>query len=65
MLKQAVRLHGKAWPQVAGVVSNKSEEQCKLYFYRNKKKLGLNAIYLEYKKKKVCHYRKFILSLRV
>jgi Myb-like DNA-binding domain len=52
----AIQEHGSQWIKVASVVSTsegcsaKTHYQCKAFFQKNQKKLGLNALMNEYHK---------------
>lgn len=48
-----IQLYGKQWQSIAELIDNKTEEQCRMYFYRKKKRLGLDAIYNKYRSQKV------------
>ncbi|XP_059091907.1 nuclear receptor corepressor 2-like isoform X2 [Tigriopus californicus] len=49
-IKTLLRQHGRNWATLADKISAKSPEQCKKFFYNNRRKLGLDRIMLEYKK---------------
>ena len=49
-MKAELRAHGRNWAALAGKISTKTAEQCKKFFYENRKKCGLDKIILEYKR---------------
>ena len=49
-MKSGLRAHGRSWPQVSERVPTRTAEQCKKFFYDNRKRLGLDKIVSEYKK---------------
>ena len=49
-MKAELRAHGRNWTALAGKISTKTAEQCKKFFYENRKKCGLDKIILEYKR---------------
>ena len=50
-VKKALRAEGRNWAAVSERVNgNKTADQCKKFFYSNRKKLGLDKIVLEYKR---------------
>ena len=50
-VKAELRAHGRNWPALAAAMKgSKTAEQCKKFFYENRKKCGLDKIILEYKR---------------
>ena len=51
-VKAGLRAHGRNWAALAGAMKggSKTAEQCKKFFYENRKKCGLDKIILEYKR---------------
>ncbi|GIY85086.1 hypothetical protein CDAR_398251 [Caerostris darwini] len=52
LIKQGLSQHGTDWESVASVVSTKSKEQCRQFFFSFKRKMGLDDIVHEFKKSK-------------
>ncbi|GIY37536.1 nuclear receptor corepressor 1 [Caerostris extrusa] len=52
LIKQGLSQHGTDWESVASVVSTKSKEQCRQFFFSYKRKMGLDDIVHEFKKSK-------------
>ena len=49
-MKAELRAHGRNWTALAGKIGSKTADQCKKFFYENRKKCGLDKIILEYKR---------------
>ena len=49
-MKAELRAHGRNWAALAGKIGSKTADQCKKFFYENRKKCGLDKIILEYKR---------------
>ena len=58
-MKAELRAHGRNWTALAGKIGTKSADQCKKFFYENRKKCGLDKIILEYKRVSEPGERKF------
>jgi len=50
MAKQSLRQNGNNWAKMAEKITSKTEEQCKQFFYSQRKKLQLDKIVQEFKK---------------
>ena len=50
LLKTCLRLSGRNWSLMADKLSNKTSDQCKKFFYENRKKLQLDKLVMEYKR---------------
>jgi Myb-like DNA-binding domain len=50
VLKTCLRLSGRNWSLMAEKLSSKSSDQCKKFFYENRKKFQLDKLVLEYKR---------------
>lgn len=48
--KNLLKSNGRNWSVISEKIANRTPEQCKKFFYNNKKKFGLDKIVLEYKK---------------
>ena len=55
MAKQSLRQNGNNWAKMAEKITSKTEEQCKQFFYSQRKKLQLDKIVQEFKKVSVSH----------
>ena len=49
-IKRELREFGRNWNVVSSKLCNKTAEQCKKFFYDNRKKCGLDKIILEFKR---------------
>jgi len=50
LAKQCLLQHGPDWKKMADKISSKVEDQCKKFFYRERKKLSLDKLVQEFKK---------------
>jgi nuclear receptor co-repressor 1 len=65
LMRVALRNAGKNWNAVAEKLQDKAPEQCKKFFYANRKKYGLDKMVVEYKRVRARknNNRIFIFSL--
>jgi hypothetical protein len=49
-IKSELRTQGRNWAAVSSKISNKTAEQCKKFYFDNRKKHGLDKIILEFKR---------------
>ncbi len=49
-MKSCLRAQGRNWAAVAEKMGSKTAEQCKKFFYVNRKKMNLDKVVLEYKR---------------
>ena len=63
VLKTCLRLSGRNWSLMSEKLNNKTSDQCKKFFYENRKKFQLDKLVLEYKR--VCSCSSCVLFLRL
>lgn len=63
VLKTCLRLSGRNWSLMSEKLNNKTSDQCKKFFYENRKKFQLDKLVLEYKR--VCSCSACVLFLRL
>ena len=61
-MKAELRAHGRNWAALAGKIGSKTADQCKKFFYENRKKCGLDKIILEYKRVSPANKKSNVLS---